>query len=180
MTAMEISCLCVAGVGLLTALISLPFFSRARALKKNCIATTTGKVVKYRIGGGDNARSVAPVAEYYVDGKKYKAYRHYRGVVSVNKITPKVSELFGQNDCFYISKKDKFHINTTGVYHNYKAIGERAWPIGSELPIVYNPEKPKQGFVEKVVVISDIVGIVLISVGGGLMLVAGIMFLLFG
>ena len=180
MTALEISCLCVAGVGLLMILIAIPFFCRARRLKKNCTATTTGKVVKYKIGGGDNAHSVAPVVEYYVNNKKYKAYRHYRGVVSVQKITPKVSELFGQNDCFYISKNDKFHLNATGVYHNYQEMGERAWPKGSELPVVYNPEKPRQGFVEKVVVISDIVGIVFVSAGAGFMLLAGLAFRLLG
>lgn len=176
MTALEISCLCVAGVGLLIALISVPFFLRAAALKKNCTAETTGKVVKYRIGGGDNGRSVAPVVKYQVNGRNYKAYRHYRGIVSVKKITPKISELFGQNDSFYISAKDKFCINTTGVYHDYRKIGERVWPIGTELPVVYNPNKPKQGFVEKVVVTGDIVGIVLVSVGSGLMLLAGIIF----
>ena len=52
-------------------------------------------------------------------------------------------------------------------------MGERAWPKGSELPVVYNPEKPRQGFVEKVVVISDIVGIVIVSAGAGFKLYAG-------
>jgi hypothetical protein len=180
MTAMEISCLCVAGVGLLIILIAIPFFSRARALKKNCTETTTGIVIKHRIGGSDNGRSVAPVVEYCVNGKKYRAYRHYRGVVAVKKITPKMNELFGQNDGFYISKNDRFHLNATGVYHNYREMGERVWPKGSELPVVYNPEKPKQGFVEKVVVISDIVGFVLTGVGAGLLLLSVLIFMLIG
>jgi len=178
MTALEISCICIMGVGLLTALVSVPFFTRARALKKNCTATTTGKVIKYKIGGGDNGRSVAPVVEYFVNGKKYKAYRHYRGVVAVKKITPKISELFGQNDSFYISGNDKFHFNAIGAYHNYRAIGERVWPKGSELPVVYNPEKPKQGFVEKVVVISDIVGIILAGMGAGLIFLSALILML--
>lgn len=119
MTAIEISCICVAGAGFLIVLISLPFFFRKMALKKNCTAKTVGTVIKHRISGGDNGRSVAPVVEYQVDGKKYKAYRHYRGVVSVKTIKPKLSELFGQNDDFYISDKDKFYIRTTGIYHDY-------------------------------------------------------------
>ena len=51
--------------------------------------------------------------------------------------------------------------------------------MGSKVPVVYNPKNPKQGFVEKVVVISDIAGIVLLCVGGGFLALAGLFYILF-
>ena len=38
MTATEIACLCIGAAGILTALLSLPFFCRGRALSKKCSA----------------------------------------------------------------------------------------------------------------------------------------------
>ena len=58
MTATEIACLCIGAAGILTALLSLPFFCRGRALSKKCSARTTGTVQRYRIGG-ENRQSHA-------------------------------------------------------------------------------------------------------------------------
>lgn len=178
MTAIMISCICVGGVGLLIALISIPFFAKAINLKKNCVAHATGTVIKYKYSGGSNGRSVAPVVEFEVDGEKYNAHRHYRGVIStrVRNINP--NEMLGQTDSIMITDKDKFRVNLSGIYHNYERLGKSAWPLGSSMPVVYNPKKPKQAFVEKVVVLSDIVGIVLLSVGAGFILLATLMFFL--
>ncbi len=178
MTAITISCVCVGGVGLLIALISIPFFAKAINAKKNCVAHATGTVIKYKYGGGSNGRSVAPVVEFEVEGEKYRAYRHYRGVISksVHNLNP--NEMLGQTDNIMITDKDKFCANISGIYHNYERLGKVKWPLGSNLPVVYNPKKPKQAFVEKVVVLSDIVGIVLVSVGVGFMLLATLMFFL--
>ena len=84
MTATEIACLCIGAAGILTALLSLPFFCRGRALSKKCSARTTGTVQRYRIGGG-NRKAISPVVAYLVDGKPYTAYRHYKGVVTSHK-----------------------------------------------------------------------------------------------
>ena len=84
MTATEIACLCIGAAGILTALLSLPFFCRGRALSKKCSARTTGTVQRYRIGGG-NRNAISPVVAYLVDGKPYTAYRHYKGVVTSRK-----------------------------------------------------------------------------------------------
>ena len=73
MTATEIACLCIGAAGILTALLSLPFFCRGRALSKKCSARTTGTVQRYRIGGG-NRKAISPVVAYLVDGKPYTAY----------------------------------------------------------------------------------------------------------
>lgn len=179
MTATSIASIAIGGAGLLLALISIPFFLRKQVLEKKCSAKTTGTVIKYRYGGNADFRSIAPVVEFCVNGKMYKAYRHYKGVVSKKIVTPNPDTLAGQNNSFYISEKDVFHINKSGVYHNYSELCEKMWPLGSELPVVYNPEKPKQAFVEKVVSISNIAGIVLLCVGCGFMAMAAIAYLVF-
>ncbi len=178
MNDLTISCICVAGAGLLLAIISIPFFLHKRAVIKNCSEETKGRVVKYRFGGSGNLSSVAPVVEFDVNGKTFKAYRHYRAVSCKRKSTFDPNELFGQSDSFYISEKDVFHISTKGVLINYKKLAEEKWPLGTEMTVVYNPRKPRQAFVEKVVVISDIVSIVLLSCGCGIMAVAGIAYML--
>lgn len=178
MNELTISCICIAGAGLLLAIISIPFFLHKKAVSKNCTEETKGKVVKYRFGGSDDLSSIAPVVEFDVDGRIFKAYRHYRGIVSKWRSTLNPNEFFGQSDCFYISEKDFFHINTKGFSHNYKKLAEEKWPLGSEMTVIYNPRKPRQAFVEKVVVVSDIAGIILLSCGGGIMAVAGIAYML--
>ena len=83
----------------------------------------------------------------------------------------------GENDSFYILD-DTFYINTVGFYHNYRTLAEEKWPLGTELPVFYNPKNPKQGFVEKVITISKIVGIVLLCTGVGLIILSFISYIL--
>lgn len=178
MDANTIGCICVGAAGLVAALLSLPFFMRGRSLRRRCTAETVGKVIKHRIAGGSNAKSVAPVAEFSVNGRTYTAYRHYKGVVSTNISTPEMEKVFGQGDGFYISENDIFHIHTTGIYHNYRVLGEQVWHIGSDVKVIYDPKKPKCAYIDKVVTSAKTAGIVLLSCGAGLMLISAIAYLL--
>ena len=177
MTATVIACISSAGAGLLLIIISIPFFIREKALKKKCSAQTIGHVIKYKRCGGDNNRYYTPVAEFEAEGKTYKAYRHFKSFSKV-KVTNSLSD---QNFAeLVVTSKERLHMQIRegqgGVIHSLVA---EKWPIGSEVPIFYNPAKPKQSFVEKVVTVSNVVGIVLLSCGGGLMLLAGIAYFVF-
>ena len=172
-----ISCTCIGIVGIVFIILSMPFFLKQKRLEKNCSNKITGKVIKYKYLGSNNARSISPVVKYTIDGKEYTAYRHYKKIVSTNKYVPNVNEMLGQNDSFYILD-DVFYINTKGFYHNYRALAEKMWPLGTELPVFYNPKNPKQGFVEKVITISKIVGIVLLCTGVGLIILSFISYIL--
>lgn len=176
MTELMISCIAVGGAGFLIALISIPFFMNSVRLKKKCCAKTMGTVIDYKYKRG-NETSIAPLTEFWIDGKQYIAYRHYKGVVSTKKIS--LSNNMKEQSCsFYISDNDWFHKRQNGSVANYSMVAKEKWPIGMELPVVYNPKKPKQAYVEKVVVSSNIVGIVLVSVGAALMAIAGVIFIL--
>ena len=178
MTTELISCIAVGGAGILMMLFSLFFFLREKRIQKACTQQTVGTVIQYRYGG-TNGKSIAPVVTYEVGNRTYKAYRHYKGVASARKQTPNPNTCLGQKDCCWVSDREIFHIHTTGVYHHYAALARETWPLGSQLPVVYNPKNPKQAFVEKVVVCSKLVGIVLLCCGGGLVLIAGIAHVLF-
>lgn len=178
MTSLLISGISVAVVGVAVAFLSIPFFIREKTLKKNCTASTTGHVIGYVYRGGDNGGSVAPKVEFSVEGQTYRAYRHYKGIISVHKRGAAIKDASELEGDFHITEKDMFYVHTAGAVGNYKRMGERAWPIGTTLPVVYNPAKPRQAFVEKVVSIANIAGIVLLSAGGGLALIGGIVVLI--
>ena len=83
-----IACLAIGGAGILIALLSVPFFLRIRKLRRHCSARTEGTVIRYHYqpkqSGGP---SIAPVAEFNVDGVSYTARLHYKGVASVSQST---------------------------------------------------------------------------------------------
>lgn len=165
MSALMLSGVIVMAVGAAVMLLSVPFFMRKKNLIKNCTAETTGNVIGYVYRGSSGAHSVAPKVEFVVDGEKYKAFRHYKAVASVHKKTVDPNDFMGADNSFWISENDVFHVKTKGGFANYKALGEATWPIGTTLPVVYNPNKPKQAFVEKVVSVSNIAGIVIMCSG---------------
>lgn len=173
MNTQMISSICIALVGILLIILSILFFIKEKKLKKNCTSMVKGNVIKYKYLGSNNARSISPVVEYTVDGKKYNAYRHYKKIVSKNKYVLNNDE----SDNFYILD-DTFYINTIGVYHNYRLLAEEKWPIGTELPVFYNSKNPKQGFVEKVVTINKTVGTVLLCTGVGLIILPLVFYIL--
>lgn len=146
--------------------------------KAHCTCQTVGKVYGYRYAGGNGDCSVAPRAEFYVGGQKYKAYRHYKGVVASTKITPDPDSLLGNQDSFWISEKDWFHINKKGLCTNYKKMAQEVWPVGSNVTILYNPDKPRQAYVDKIVV-NTVVPIVFIGCGLLLILSAVMGYILF-
>ena len=112
-----------------------------------------------------------PVTEYQVGGRSYKAARHFRGYVVK-------SRNFGKNiyrgKGAYVSEKDYVHV-TLGRITNLRAMAEELWPLGSEMTVYYNPDNPKQAFVERLPVKAAVDGIIFIWTGAGIMLLSVLM-----
>ena len=112
-----------------------------------------------------------PVTEYQVGGRSYKAARHFRGYVVK-------SRNFGKNiyrgKGAYVSEKDYVHV-TLGRITNLRAMAEELWPLGSEMTVYYNPDNPKQAFVERLPVKAAVEGIIFIWTGAGIMLLSVLM-----
>ena len=89
-----IACLAIGGAGILTALLSIPFFRRTGKLRRRCSARTEGTVIRYHYqpkqSGGP---SIAPVAAFQVNGVGYTARLHYKSAATVSK-----SAIFFRND----------------------------------------------------------------------------------
>ena len=104
-----IACLAIGGAGILTALLSIPFFRRTGKLRRRCSARTEGTVIRYHYqpkqSGGP---SIAPVAAFQVNGVGYTARLHYKSAATVSK-----SAIFFRNDtdpktCIAV-RNDIFH-----------------------------------------------------------------------
>lgn len=175
MTPIIISCISVAGAGLIIMLIAIPFFIHTTREKSRCSAQVSGEVVDYkytRLGNGNS--TIAPVVEFCVDGVVYTAYRHYKGIASSKKTSGTYKNTSEQTGGFYISDNDYFHRYNNGTRANYLMFAREKWPKGTRLLVVYDPKKPEHAYVEKVVVKTGIAGKVLTFVGGGLVVLAAI------
>ncbi len=147
-----IACLAIGGAGILTALLSIPFFRHTGMLRRKCSARTTGTVVRYRLQrrGSGCGTSIAPVVEFQAAGEIYTACRHYKGIAVSKKVIP-ISD------------------GTAG----------ELWRLGSTLPVVYDPKNPKRAYVEHVVSTAGVAGGVLLCVGVGLLVLAALGVVLF-
>ena len=147
-----IACLAIGGAGILTTLLSIPFFRHTGMLRRKCSARTTGTVVRYRLQrrGSGCGTSIAPVVEFQAAGETYTAYRHYKGIAVSKKTVPISNSTAGE-----------------------------LWQLGSTLPVVYDPKNPKRAYVEHVVSTAGVAGIVLLCVGVGLLVLAALGVVLF-
>lgn len=148
-----------AGVAVAFMIAAVSCFGNKKRVIKKCSETTMGRVIKHKVNRRQEGTTIAPVVEFEVDGISYTACRRYRGVVSLKKTTGLLEKgkVLPSETNFFVSENDWFHITAKGYFHDLGKLAEEVWPIGSELPVVYNPKKPKQAYVEKVVVFSDIV-----------------------
>lgn len=174
-----IACLAIGGAGILTALLSIPFFRHTGMLRRKCSARTTGTVVRYRLqrrGSGCGA-SIAPVVEFQTADETYTAYRHYKGIAVSKKVVPISNGTAGETRIAV--RNDVFHIQQTGTVHSLEAAAGELWRLGSTLPVVYDPKNPKRAYVEHVVSTAGVAGVVLLCVGVGLLVLAALGVVLF-
>ena len=80
---------------------------------------------------------------------------------------------------FFIDSKDIVHIHR-GAYLNMRAEAERLYALGTTLPVWYNPEKPKQAYVERIPTKAPIEAVVFLWVGLGLILLGALLGFLIG
>ena len=174
-----IACLAIGGAGILTALLSIPFFRHTGMLRRKCSARTTGTVVRYRLQrrGSGCGTSITPVVEFQAAGETYTAYRHYKGIAVSKKVVPISDNTAGETRIAV--RNDVFYIQQTGTVHSLEAAAGELWRLGSTLPVVYDPKNPKRAYVEHVVSTAGVAGGVLLCVGVGLLVLAALGVVLF-
>ena len=163
-----IACLAIGGAGILTALLSIPFFRRTGKLRRRCSARTEGTVIRYHYqpkqSGGP---SIAPVAAFQVNGVGYTARLHYKSAATVSK-----SAIFFRNDtdpktCIAV-RNDIFHARLEYRRRSMEEMARETWQPGSKLPVVYDPDDPRCAYIDHVVSKASVAGITLLCVGAGL------------
>lgn len=108
----------------------------------------------------------ALVASYTVNGVTCEKKRRFRGVVKMRR-TLSVKDLNGENQSCYVSENNVIHIRG-GAVLDLRAMGERLYPMGSSIPVWYDPEKPRRAYVEKVPHKSSVVSWIFIWTGLGI------------
>lgn len=163
-----IACLAIGGAGILTAMLSIPFFRRTGKLRRRCSARTEGTVIRYHYqpkqSGGP---SIAPVAAFQVNGVGYTARLHYKSAATVSK-----SAIFFRNDtdpktCIAV-RNDIFHARLEYRPRSMEEMARETWQPGSKLPVVYDPDDPRCAYIDHVVSKASVAGITLLCVGAGL------------
>ena len=169
-----IACLAIGSAGILTALLSVPFFRHKENLRRRCCARTEGTVIRYHYkpkqSGGP---SIAPVAEFQADGKSCTARLYYKGVATVSKSTALFRRDAGAKSSIAV-RNDIFHARLAGGSRRMEEMAQETWPIGSKLPVVYDPKNPKCAYIDHVVTAAGTAGIVLLWVGLGLLGLPGL------
>lgn len=129
-------------VGLILMFLSLLFKSRDNKIIKQCNQKVKGKVIKYTLWNNSDVHF--PIVEYIVDNNKYKQTLKYGWVITKESSFKKVNaevENDVKSDNLVISKNS--HITTNVLKEHF--------PIGTELDVYYNPQKPKKSYVMRFV-----------------------------
>lgn len=137
------SALGVPGATLMVVGIVVVALSRRRLAA--CTAVATGVVTDYRFMSGDN-EGIAPVLTYQVNGRRYEVVRRFRRVSSVKVVAPWLPS--GEVK-LWVTPDDVLHVKYkgSGIMH-YDRPARQLWPLGSTMPVYYNPDKPWQAYAQ--------------------------------
>lgn len=160
----------VGGVGVLLLLAGITVKVVQSRKNRRCTEKTTGTVVKHKFYGKGN---MCPVIEYSVNGKEYRARKKFKGIKTV-----KISGLLPIKSDAYEDEKGWLNVKT-GSAANYRVLAEKLWPCGSVMTVYYNPEKPKECYVERPVY-GGIVPVIFVATGIGTMVISVLIFFLMG
>ena len=127
------------GVGALLLMLSLVFYKKYRSKKNNCTVWTEGTVYRFA-----NREPVGlPVVRYEVRGVFYKAMLEYRYYTETS--TPG----FGETTIKDTPNSDALRIRTNNTFTNNPL--RNSYPIGSKMKVCYNPSRPKESYVLRLV-----------------------------
>lgn len=128
------------------------FIFRKKGKGRRCSVHTTGTVIRYSTiqYGGESL----PVAEYTAGGRRYEVTGpKFRGYIRTTAFTP-AGSVAADTDSNLTTREElpltlkvKTRRNSFGsVYVSPLA---RLYPVGSSVDIYYNPDRPKEAFVQR-------------------------------
>lgn len=130
-------------IGIMQLILGLILLKIEKDKRKSAVALVKGKVVDYYF----KEDIIAPVVMYEVMGKRYLQKRKFRAIVSIkNFLTIKDLEI-ESHVC--LDDDDILHVHG-GAVNNYKPYLSRMYPMGSKVNVYYDPNKPKNSYVERI------------------------------
>ncbi len=147
--------LVLSGIGMLFLISGILISATYRKKINRCSEKTLGTIVKYSY----LSRAFAPIAKFCVDGESYEIKRKFRGVIEIKKPLS-----LHNNKGAYVSDKDFLHIHRAAIT-DFESMAKTLYPLGSKLTVYYNPQKPKEAFLEKLPSKSSVLTLVFIGTG---------------
>lgn len=150
-TALESNiCLLFMAAGVLLIVLGCRFGWKYMIQKRRCTEKTDGVVVGYsrRTYGGEGSQIHLPVVEYTVSQKQYRVtgpeYRAY-----VTKTSRLKADKGAEHEYTTEVKRQVFHesIRRSGFLDVVGNPMESLFPQGCQLPVYYDPERPKLAYV---------------------------------
>lgn len=132
----------VGGLGVILALSGVIINIVAKRQSKLCTKLTEGIVIQYGFPGEGR---MYPIVEYFVDGTCYETRKKFRGVK-----TKKISGLLPiqVQSKAYEDEQGWLHVKI-GPIANLRQLAEQLWPIDSKMTVYYNPNNPKNCYVDR-------------------------------
>ena len=133
----------VAGIVLI--IISFSNFYKYIIQKKKCTSSVLGEVIRYT-----SNTPPLPKVLYMINGKKYKVTGpRFRAIITEESVTPFNSFAGSVNS--YVDEKMRLHvcINRNIFGSVVKTPLELFYPIGMKVNVFFDPNNPKNAFVER-------------------------------
>ena len=130
--------LIMVGIGGILLIVGIMISVHAINKTKRCCKKTQGTIIKHSYLN----TAFTPIVEYNIDGKSYKTKRKFEAVIK----TKTFWRLYSDEDA-YVSDRNFLHIKA-GAITNLSGMAQRLYPLNSILTVYYNPQKPKEAFVE--------------------------------
>lgn len=129
-------------VGMLLLILALVIFIRDKSMLQKCVQATMERVIRYTFWNNNGVHF--PVVEYVVGHVTYTQTLKYRWVIRVSSSFHKMKT----------EVKNDVYRNNLVIHNNshfYTNPLEKYFPIGTELKVFYNPDKPKKSYVMRFV-----------------------------
>lgn len=112
--------------------------------EKRCTAKASGTVFRYAYGS-KNGGVRLPVVRYTVDGREYKVTGpQYKAYVSVSKTSPTAENTQEYSEDNQVFKVRNTNNSFVGIVKNPMS---ELYPLGSQIDVFYDPQKPKLAYV---------------------------------
>jgi len=138
--------------------------------KQRCSKVVKGKVVSYSAVSKSSAYVRLPIVEYEVDGEKYRITGPQYNYTTVTVSSPFIKETTQEYTTDLYSQVFRVKIKRNAFFSSLKNPMATLFPLGSEIDVFYDPDKPRRAYVLRlldnkgIVTIFSLLGVLMLAV----------------